>query len=320
MKKGFTLIELLAVIVILAIIAVIAVPIVLNIIDDSKKNAALRTADFYLDSVEYAIANRTANNKAVAAGEYKIMKNGNVCLEYKDAQCIDELVVDMNGEKPTSGTVIIEKGQIVGNSSNDTEKKTTMTIGTNTIVYNTTEKEYVLEGTEVKEEEKEEVKIVCKPATEKPVTHAWRGDDDPGKESSYDTVEVGYLVNEVQNKYSYGVIYSCDPGDGVERTFFVLEDGDNTTLTKSDFSTTHYANATLGTTGANEVSLIMSDNIGSSAWCDSPSATCNAITAKTTLQSLTSSWTVAVNLPTHAQIKMASGGNTSGLASWFMSE
>ena len=39
-KKGFTLIELLAVIVILAIIALIATPIVINIIEDSKKNSS----------------------------------------------------------------------------------------------------------------------------------------------------------------------------------------------------------------------------------------------------------------------------------------
>ena len=38
-KKGFTLIELLAIIVILVIITVITVPIVLNIIDNSKKGA-----------------------------------------------------------------------------------------------------------------------------------------------------------------------------------------------------------------------------------------------------------------------------------------
>ena len=44
MKKGFTLIELLAVIVILAIIALIATPLILNVIDDSKKGAFKSTA------------------------------------------------------------------------------------------------------------------------------------------------------------------------------------------------------------------------------------------------------------------------------------
>jgi type IV pilus assembly protein PilA len=39
MKKGFTLIELLAVIVILAVIALIATPIILGIIEDTKKQA-----------------------------------------------------------------------------------------------------------------------------------------------------------------------------------------------------------------------------------------------------------------------------------------
>ena len=42
--KGFTLIELLAVIVILSIIALIATPIVLNIINTTRKGAAARSA------------------------------------------------------------------------------------------------------------------------------------------------------------------------------------------------------------------------------------------------------------------------------------
>ena len=55
MKNGFTLIELLAVLVILAIIAIITVPIVLNIINDAKESSLLRSAEFYLDAVEYTI-------------------------------------------------------------------------------------------------------------------------------------------------------------------------------------------------------------------------------------------------------------------------
>ena len=62
-KKGFTLIELLAVIVILAIIALIATPIVLNIIDDTKKESELRSADFYLDALELSIAQATLDGK-----------------------------------------------------------------------------------------------------------------------------------------------------------------------------------------------------------------------------------------------------------------
>ncbi len=54
-EKGFTLIELLAVIVILAIIALIAVPIILNIINDSKKSSDMRSIELYGKAVENAI-------------------------------------------------------------------------------------------------------------------------------------------------------------------------------------------------------------------------------------------------------------------------
>ena len=50
-KNAFTLIQLLAIIVILAIIAVITVPIILNIIDDSKRGAAQDSAYGYKDAV-----------------------------------------------------------------------------------------------------------------------------------------------------------------------------------------------------------------------------------------------------------------------------
>ena len=55
MKKnnnGFTLIELLAIIVILAIIAVITVPLILNVIEDSKKGAAQDSSYGYKDAIE----------------------------------------------------------------------------------------------------------------------------------------------------------------------------------------------------------------------------------------------------------------------------
>ena len=54
-KKGFTLVELLAVIVILALIALIATPIILNVINDAKKEAAKDSAYGYIEAIENAI-------------------------------------------------------------------------------------------------------------------------------------------------------------------------------------------------------------------------------------------------------------------------
>ena len=114
MKKGFTLIELLAVIVILAIIALIATPIVLNIISDTKESAGLRSTDFYLDAVEFSIANSILNNESIENGEYPIMSDGNVCLGTLDDNACDKdiLKVEVKGETPSSGTIIIINGQI----------------------------------------------------------------------------------------------------------------------------------------------------------------------------------------------------------------
>ena len=112
MKKGFTLIELLAVIVILAIIALIATPIVLNIINDTKENSLLRSAEFYLDAVETAVAQSTLNDKKLENRVYNILKNGNLCIEYKDNECTNELKVEVSGEVPSGGSIAIENGKI----------------------------------------------------------------------------------------------------------------------------------------------------------------------------------------------------------------
>ena len=111
MKKGFTLIELLAVIVILAIITLIATPIVLSIIKDSKESASLRSAEMYLKGLETSIATSELNNKNVKDGTYSI-NNGNICLEYKDNECINELKVEMTGETPLGGKVIVIDGEV----------------------------------------------------------------------------------------------------------------------------------------------------------------------------------------------------------------
>ena len=82
-KKGFTLVELLAVIVILAIIALIATPIILNVINDAKKQAALESFKGYIDGAEKAIALNELEDvedptfpKADDSGCYKINELG----------------------------------------------------------------------------------------------------------------------------------------------------------------------------------------------------------------------------------------------------
>ena len=62
-KKGFTLVELLAVIIILAVISTIVVPIVLNIVNDSKKSTYESSIALYGKAVKQAILNYELDKK-----------------------------------------------------------------------------------------------------------------------------------------------------------------------------------------------------------------------------------------------------------------
>ncbi len=100
-EKGFTLIELLAVIVILAIIALISVPIVLNMIEKSKKSAAKSSALGFIEAIEY--------NNGYAEEE----QPGYITIE--DAVDIDITTLTnlkFKGKRPTSGKVTIENGLV----------------------------------------------------------------------------------------------------------------------------------------------------------------------------------------------------------------
>lgn len=112
MKKGFTLIELLAVIVILAIIAVIAVPIILNVIEDSKKKSVEDSALGYVDAVEKSILNEKMKDKTVKDGTYYVGKSGNL---YNNTN-FDEKILDVlvKGTVPSIGSEInIKDSQVV---------------------------------------------------------------------------------------------------------------------------------------------------------------------------------------------------------------
>ncbi len=103
-KNAFTLIELLAIIVILAIIAVITVPIILNIIENSRKGASIDSAYGYRDSVQqYYISKSVADSTQQAPSGVKY---------------VSELPADfsVSGTAPSDGWVNLDKGQVLSYS------------------------------------------------------------------------------------------------------------------------------------------------------------------------------------------------------------
>lgn len=127
----------------------------------------------------------------------------------------------------------------------------------------------------------------------------------------------------------YGDEYICDLGDGEDRKFFLLEDGDNTGLSKSD-STYHTDVNKIGTADKGELALFMNQMIGDKttvAWCEDENR-CKKdskwtnefgpLTALDYLKQHTSNWNIKakVSLPTYWQIKQANGGNDNNLPLW----
>ena len=100
-EKGFTLIELLAVIVILAIIALIATPMILGVIEDTKLKAAEQSVNGYIDAVEkQVIANELTKENQISDGIHILpMEN-----------------VEAKGNKPTSGWLVMQNGEVTNYS------------------------------------------------------------------------------------------------------------------------------------------------------------------------------------------------------------
>lgn len=109
-KRGFTLIELLAVIVILAVIALIATPIIMNVINDSKKGAAKDSAFGYIKAVELASTQKITATTDAPDGDY-IIKDGNLYRFDKTTKVLD---IYSKGTKPNSdGIISLDKGNVV---------------------------------------------------------------------------------------------------------------------------------------------------------------------------------------------------------------
>ena len=110
-KNAFTLIELLAIIVILAIIAVITVPIILDIIDNSRKGAATASAYGYKDAINNYYLTKLSDNTNwnELDGTYGINSNGNL----KKSE-IETYNINVSGEHPTDGYIVIQNKKISG--------------------------------------------------------------------------------------------------------------------------------------------------------------------------------------------------------------
>ena len=129
-KKGFTLVELLTVIVILALIALIATPIILNVINDAKKQAAKDSAYGYMDAVEKYIVSSELEDKSIQDGRYSVEElnkkisvkgstpdNGNIEIKNSSVKSydigIDGYVVRNGKVEKVSTTKKIENGTAV---------------------------------------------------------------------------------------------------------------------------------------------------------------------------------------------------------------
>ena len=107
MSKAFTLIELLAVIVILAIIALIAVPIVINIINNAKKESYKRSVDLYVDAVEKTMIKHQMTHSGFNSNTWEIYDSG------KNLKCGEEIIeIKIKGQTPEYGTIILKNNKV----------------------------------------------------------------------------------------------------------------------------------------------------------------------------------------------------------------
>ena len=337
-KKGFTLIELLAVIVILAIIALIAIPLVLNTIEEARKGAAKVSALSYIEAVEkYIVLSKMDSSKPqLQVGvEYQLSSEYYeiASLAVPEETFINDLV-NFKGEKPSAGVLTITENGSVGVLDMEMNNYSIYCLGEECVVskiqgvqsisINENVRELPLENT---------LQLTLTTVPDKvDIEPIWSSSDETiatvdsnglvtaigvgdvtifakvGKKKTSIQLTVKELLctrlSGTKGIYTYGDKFSCDPGDGTRRIFYVLEDGDNTTLVKGS----------TGSAGPNEVSLIMNSNIDGTILKWSSAGNTSAKGPDTLLSYLaqtTATWTkVESYVPTAYQIAIA-GNETS---------
>ena len=210
MKKGFTLIELLAVIVILAIIALITVPTLTKVVDSARLNAAIQSANGYIDSINTQIISSelSTSSKNINNGTYNI----------------SELDVNIKGKKPDNGIVTVDKKSVkearfcIGKYSVDYDGVETKLSNNNycgdtkvTILSNGKEVNYTSKGGNT----------YTLDLTDKTNINCNNG---AVPEISGNTLTVKNALGNT----------TCDIGSSLKYTFYHLNDGDNNIIMVSD--------------------------------------------------------------------------------------
>ena len=113
-RKGFTLIELLAVIVILAIIALITTPTILNVMENSRRDAAKDKAYGTIKAVQLAYTQAQVSYEVNMPYTVDFSKNEAGTSEGTTGYThVAGQEVQASGEMPTAGQVLIDNdGQI----------------------------------------------------------------------------------------------------------------------------------------------------------------------------------------------------------------
>ncbi len=107
-KRGFTLVELLAVIVIVSIIALITVPVILGMIEDSRKQAAAISGKEYVDYVNTRIVSDKLEDINFRDGDYDVYNDG------REIRSSDQTMdIKMKGRLPIDGWIKIKNHQVV---------------------------------------------------------------------------------------------------------------------------------------------------------------------------------------------------------------